>query len=152
MSASSSRNSMLIYYLARLRPCVCSELSSCQCASTSISDCIPDHMTAPIMTSFNIIRDILLGRHTTCSRVSVFHSDLPSLKRSLELHAIPISGMSLTQCRRVLLQYCDWSLRRSCRGCVSQSQARLLSLSSSVPGLWLRSRNVESSFEYCPRC
>jgi hypothetical protein len=56
-------------------------------------------MTAPIMTSFNIIRDILLGRHT------VFHSDLPSLKRSLELHAIPTSGMSLTQCRRVLLHH-----------------------------------------------
>jgi hypothetical protein len=74
-------------------------------------------MTAPVMTSFNIIRDILFGCHTTRSRVSVFHSDLPSLERSVELHTILTSGMSLTHCRRVLLH----------RGCMESRSTTLFS-------------------------
>jgi hypothetical protein len=52
------------------------------------------------MTSLNHLRDILLGHHATCSRISVFHADL--LQRSLELHTIPHAGLTLVQCQRLL--------------------------------------------------
>ena len=55
--------------------------------------------------SLNIIRDILLHHHTTHARISVFHSDLPAMQTSLRLHAIPSDGLSLTQCRHVLLHH-----------------------------------------------
>jgi hypothetical protein len=50
----------------------------------------------------NIIRAIL-GPCT--SRISVFHSDLVAIQKSLQLHAIPTEGLSLTQCRRILLHH-----------------------------------------------
>jgi hypothetical protein len=40
------------------------------------------------MTSLNIIRDIFFGHFVTHSRISVFHADLPTIQRSLGLHAI----------------------------------------------------------------
>jgi hypothetical protein len=57
------------------------------------------------MTSLNLLRDILLGHHVTCSRIFVFHADLPTIQRSLELHAIPHAGLTLVQCRRLLLHH-----------------------------------------------
>ena len=86
----------------------CDGLQACHCASSSRSS--PSPMTAPSettlsMTSLNIIRDILLARRMTGCRISVFHSDLDSIKKSLELHAIPTAGLSLTQCRRILLHH-----------------------------------------------
>ncbi|KAJ6612624.1 hypothetical protein B0H10DRAFT_2436897, partial [Mycena sp. CBHHK59/15] len=59
----------------------------------------------PSTTSLNILRDILLGHHYTCSRISVFHADLPALKIALELHAIPHHNMSLIECRHALLHH-----------------------------------------------
>ncbi|KAJ7439569.1 hypothetical protein B0H11DRAFT_2205761 [Mycena galericulata] len=86
------------------RNCTCSTPSACQCPSTSA---IPSSMTTSdcSMTSLNIIRDILFGHHTTRSRISVFHADLLMIQRSLELHAVPHAGMTLLQCRRVLLHH-----------------------------------------------
>lgn len=46
-----------------------------------------------------LLRDILLGHHVTLSRISVFHPDLSTIQRSLDLH----NGLSLIQCRRLLL-------------------------------------------------
>lgn len=57
------------------------------------------------MTSLNLLRDILLGHHVTRSRISVFHADLPTIQRSLDLHAIPHVGLSIVQCRRLLLHH-----------------------------------------------
>jgi hypothetical protein len=57
------------------------------------------------MTSLNLLRDILLGHHITRSRISVFHADLPTIQRSLELHAIPHAGLTLVQCQRLLLHH-----------------------------------------------
>ena len=46
-----------------------------------------------------LLRDILLGHHVALSRISVFHPDLSTIQRSLDLH----NGLSLIQCRRLLL-------------------------------------------------
>ncbi|KAJ6605893.1 hypothetical protein B0H10DRAFT_2075484 [Mycena sp. CBHHK59/15] len=52
-----------------------------------------------------ILRDIFLGHHATRSRISIFHSDLPTIKTALELHSIPSHNMSLIECRRALLHH-----------------------------------------------
>lgn len=57
------------------------------------------------MTLLKLLRDIFLGHHATRSRISVFHADLPTIQRSLGLHAIPYAGLTLIQCRRVLLHH-----------------------------------------------
>ncbi|KAJ7822190.1 hypothetical protein B0H14DRAFT_2598709 [Mycena olivaceomarginata] len=57
------------------------------------------------MTSSMIIRDILLGHHVSRSRISVFHSDLHTIQRSLDLNAIPHANMTLVQCRHALLHH-----------------------------------------------
>jgi hypothetical protein len=53
-------------------------------------------------TSLNLLRDILLGHHITCSHISIFHADLPTIQQSLDLHAIPRAGLTPIQCRRLL--------------------------------------------------
>lgn len=55
--------------------------------------------------SLNILRDIFLGHHSTRSRISVFHADLPTIKIALELHAIPHNDMTLIECRHALLHH-----------------------------------------------
>jgi hypothetical protein len=57
------------------------------------------------MTSLNLIRDIFFTYHTKLSRISVFHADLPTIQRALDLHTIPHSDMNLVQCRRVLIHH-----------------------------------------------
>ncbi|KAJ7906873.1 hypothetical protein B0H13DRAFT_2333021 [Mycena leptocephala] len=59
----------------------------------------------PQKTSLNILRNIFLGHHATRSRISIFHSDLPTIKTALELHSIPSHDMSLIECRRTLLHH-----------------------------------------------
>jgi hypothetical protein len=43
--------------------------------------------------------------HATFSHISVFHADLQTIQKSLELHAIPHADMNLVQCGRVLLHH-----------------------------------------------
>jgi hypothetical protein len=57
------------------------------------------------LTSLTLLRDILLGHHVTRSRISVFHADLSTIQRSLDLHAVPHATMTLVQCRRALLHH-----------------------------------------------
>lgn len=56
-------------------------------------------------TSRSILRDIFLGHHSTRSRTSIFHADLPAIKHALDLHAIPHNDMTLIECRRALLHH-----------------------------------------------
>ncbi|KAJ7465543.1 hypothetical protein FB451DRAFT_1561364, partial [Mycena latifolia] len=83
------------------RVCDCDELSACRCPSTSSSVRHPEFMTP--MTSLNIIRDVFLGHHATRSRISVFHADLQTIHRALDLHAIPYLNLTLIECRQVLI-------------------------------------------------
>ncbi|KAJ6531530.1 hypothetical protein DFH09DRAFT_1370526, partial [Mycena vulgaris] len=61
-----------------LSDCACSEQSFCRCPSTSS---IP--MNNMSMNSLNIIRDIFIGHHSTRSRISAFHTDLPVIQHAL---------------------------------------------------------------------
>ncbi|KAJ6613003.1 hypothetical protein B0H10DRAFT_2050067 [Mycena sp. CBHHK59/15] len=70
--------------------------------ASSSRDTLP---SLPQKTSLSILRDIFLGHHATCSRISIFHSDLPTIKTALELHSIPSHNMSLIECRRALLHH-----------------------------------------------
>ncbi|KAJ6620200.1 hypothetical protein B0H10DRAFT_2023108, partial [Mycena sp. CBHHK59/15] len=54
--------------------------------ASSSRDTLP---SLPQKTSLSILRDIFLGHHATRSRISIFHSDLPTIKTALELHSIP---------------------------------------------------------------
>jgi hypothetical protein len=56
-------------------------------------------------TSLKLLNDILLGHHATPTRISVFHADLQTIQRSLELHAIPCARLNLVQCRHILLHH-----------------------------------------------
>lgn len=69
------------------RVCDCDELPACRCPSTSSSVRQPEFMTP--MTSLNVIRDVFLGHHATRSCIYVFHADLQTIHRALDLHAIP---------------------------------------------------------------
>ncbi|KAF7367943.1 ATP-dependent DNA helicase [Mycena sanguinolenta] len=73
--------------------CTCDEPLLCRCPSTSAS--LPFAASMIPMTSSMMIRDVLLGHHVTRSRISVFHSDLCTIQRSLDLHAIPHTNMTL---------------------------------------------------------
>lgn len=53
------------------------------------------------LTSLTLLRDILLGHHVTRSRISVFHADLSTIQRSLDLHAVPHATLQISrQCPR----------------------------------------------------
>jgi hypothetical protein len=56
-------------------------------------------------SSRNILGDIFTAHYRTHSRISVFHSDLPTIKIALALHTIPHSDMNLLQCRRALIHH-----------------------------------------------
>ncbi|KAJ6555495.1 hypothetical protein B0H10DRAFT_2122915 [Mycena sp. CBHHK59/15] len=70
--------------------------------ASSSRDTLP---SLPQKTSLSILRDIFLGHHATRSRISIFHSDLPTIKTALVLHSIPSHNMSLIECRRALLHH-----------------------------------------------
>jgi hypothetical protein len=53
----------------------------------------------------NTIRDLFFRHHVAHSRISVFHTDLPTTQRALLLHAIPNTNLNLIQCRRVLIHH-----------------------------------------------
>ncbi|KAF7371851.1 ATP-dependent DNA helicase [Mycena venus] len=82
------------------RSCTCDEPSACRCPSTS--GCIPSAIPMNKMTSLNLLRDILLGHHLTRSHIAVFYAGLPTIQRSLDLHAISHVSLTLIQCRRLL--------------------------------------------------
>lgn len=88
---------------APARSCVCDEPLVCRCPSTSGSQLSTAFMTP--LTLLTLLRDILLGHHVTRSRISVFHADLSTIQRSLDLHAVPHASMTLVQCRRALLHH-----------------------------------------------
>jgi hypothetical protein len=90
----------LTFLPAPARRCVCDEPLVCRCPSTS--GFLPSAASLTSMTSFDLLRDILLGHHVTRSRISLFHADLSTIQRSLDLHAIPHAAMTLVQCRWTL--------------------------------------------------
>lgn len=57
------------------------------------------------LNHLNIIRDIFLGHHTTRSRTSVFHADLPAIQHALALHDIHHHDMPLIDCRHALIHH-----------------------------------------------
>ena len=57
------------------------------------------------LNHLNIIRDIFLGHHTTRSRTSVFHADLPAIQHALALHGIHHHDMPLIDCRHALIHH-----------------------------------------------
>jgi hypothetical protein len=76
---------------------------------------MPFSASVTLMTFSMIIRNILLGHCVTRSCISVFHSDLHTIQRSLDLHAIPHANMTLVQCWHALLHHIThhWGLHRS---------------------------------------
>ncbi|KAF7371926.1 hypothetical protein MVEN_00050300 [Mycena venus] len=66
---------------------ICDEPLVCRCPSTSNSQLSDTSMTD--LPSLKLLYDIFLGHHSTCTRISVFHADLYTIQRSLDLHAIP---------------------------------------------------------------
>ncbi|KAJ7234431.1 hypothetical protein C8J57DRAFT_1531590 [Mycena rebaudengoi] len=81
--------------------CTCNNQGTCPSTSTAVHAC----MAPPATISLNILRDIFTARHSTHSRISVFYSDLPTIHRALELHAIPHYEMTLIQCRHALIHH-----------------------------------------------
>jgi hypothetical protein len=81
--------------------CLFQDPSAPVCASTS--NVVHGHVPKPPTSSCNIHRNIFTAHYCTHSRISVFHSDLPTMKIALTLHTIPHSDMNLLQCRRALI-------------------------------------------------
>jgi len=83
--------------------CDCPDASACTCPSTSSAP--HPHVFKTATTSFNILRDIFTAHHCTHSRISVFHSDLETIKSVLTSHTVPHENLSLVQCRQALIHH-----------------------------------------------
>ncbi|KAJ6545539.1 hypothetical protein B0H19DRAFT_1167946 [Mycena capillaripes] len=68
--------------------CLCDDHSAPGCPSTSTT--VHVHAPSPPIPSLNILRDTFTVHYATHSRISVFHSDLPTIRTALALHTIPI--------------------------------------------------------------
>jgi hypothetical protein len=132
------------------RRCICDEPLVCRCPSTSGSASSMTDMTdVTSATSLKLLNDILLGHHATRTRISVFHADLQTIQRSLELHAIPCARLNLVQCRRIFLHHIasgacvDHSVDSSVSPRPDHSACRALSPD-------FKSRYVKSRVEHSP--